>query len=420
MSHLFDNQQAITPFWLRLNKIFAYPLTTDTLAVIAGFSVLSLLKFLPGFGFLIGFLIWLGSYKYAYEVLAYTAKGGTGSTSLVYMANTDDMAVKQLFLVLGMIGMVALVAVFVHPVIAILFGMIVLISFPAAIIALAMEQRVLPALNPVLWLDLIGRIGSPYFLAVLFLLLMLISSATLKTYVLSLLPPLLSQVIFFFVSFYFLVVMFHLMGYIVYQYHEILGVKLSYAHSLEKARTADEIVLDEVKATVQEGELPKAIALLEESFGAGGGTPALRDEYHKLLRLAGDKEKLIEHGRHYITLLLNSFDNLRRALQIADDCLDVDKTFQLREPEQVLPLAKLAEQFGKSQLVVKLTSGFGSQYPDHPDTPNNDFLAAKALVNVNQEQKALDILRGLLRRYPEHALVAEIQQQVTVLERVLG
>ena len=70
------NTAAITPFWQRLREIMLYPSRPAALLTVIVLAVLRLIAMLPGlFGIVISLLLWVGLYKYAFEVLRNTANG---------------------------------------------------------------------------------------------------------------------------------------------------------------------------------------------------------------------------------------------------------------------------------------------------------------------------------------------------------
>ena len=84
------------------------------------------------------------------------------------------------------------------------------------------------------------RIGIPYFLVVFFLFLMITGMGTLEAFITpsSTLGNALMQHMFYFIEFYFMVAMFHLMGYMIYQYHEELGIEVNSDNERASVRAA--------------------------------------------------------------------------------------------------------------------------------------------------------------------------------------
>lgn len=425
VSELFQSRPEIEPVWNRIPSFFAFPFQPSVLAVLGGFTVLYALAFLPIplLSLVIWLLAWMGVYKYAYEVLANTATGDLGPPEGGYNTSTDYVAFKHVGLMLIM--MIATFWVALSSGSAVMTWAVILffvLAWPAAIITLAMTDSLIAALNPVTWVSVIGRIGWPYLAASVFLFLMEISEKIANSLVAGLTggAGLIGVLIGFFVSAYFLVATFHLMGYLVYQHHEELGVEVDEPIERNDAMSEDESLVARSRELVQEGQIEEALGLIREHLRGKGGVPAVHDQYRKLLQLREDRDALLEHGREYVGLLLHGFQDERKALRVTDECLAMDPEFRPGDPDDIRVLVERADQFGMERVVLHLTNGFAKRYPNHRDIPAVHLLAARYLADKRGEDRmALDVLRDLQKRYPEHPLREEIDRQAEILERIV-
>lgn len=426
MSDLFQARPEIEPVWNRLPQFFAYPLKPAVLIVLAAFTVLYAVSWWLFFP--VSTVLWLlalmGLYKFAYEVLAETASGSMEPPEGGYNANTDYMVFKHVGLMMimplatvllgGASGSVAV------------FWMVTLffvLAWPAAIITLAMTESLIAALNPLTWAAMMGRIGWPYLAACAFLFLMQAS----ERFVTAIAAQMVGQIstttmsLAFFIGGYFLMASFHLMGYLVYQHHEELGVEVDEPLEASDARSEDERLVAESRQLVEDGRAEEAVERLGNHLRQRGGEPALHDQYRKLLKLRDDTDRLLEHGREYVTLLLHSFEDKRKALRVAEECLDIDPEFRPAEGSQVRELVELADRFDLDRLVVGLSNGFAKRFPGHRDIPAVHLVAARHLSEKKgKDEMALKVLRDLQQRYPDHHLREEIDRQVALLEKVIG
>ncbi len=423
-SELVHDHGRIQPFWLRIPSFFAYPSQKSVLMVMIGFSVLQIFTFIPGVDWIVALLLWLAAYKYSYEVLVHTAEGHLDPPESRYMAGTDSMGLRQFLLVIGMMLMVQGVWWFTESmIISGVFALCLLLAFPAAIITLGMTRSLFAALNPITWISLISRIGGPYFLVFFFLFLMVTSVGSLEAFIApdGELMYVLMRPIFYFLDFYFMVAMFHLMGYMIYQYHEELGVEVTipYSRPSDRAASPDSPVISQAKDLVQEGRLAEAVDLVGGQLRSRGGTPELHEHYRKLLLLKKDKRALLEHANQYLPILLESVENPHKAVDVVAECYKMDPQFSVSYPAYVTTLAEHANRRGMHKLALLLTSGFAKRFPNHPDIPVNYLLAAKILTDrLGEDEKALAILRSLKKKYPEHPLQPEIQHYTQTLENI--
>ena len=413
----------IKPFWEIIPQIFRYPAHASSLTTIALFSLLWLLSFLPGLiGLLAALLMAAATYKFAYAVLVHTARGNLEPPE-GYFAQVDDGVYWQqiglwLLMFLIWIGVAMLTG---SPTVTITLAVFMLVALPIATMVLAIDQSVLHALNPVTWLDGMRRIGWPYVLVVVFLLMMIASSYTARAFVAPMLPFLLGYVAFQFIAMYFLVAMFFLMGYVIYQYHEELGFEIDeYAGGRLPDPRANDPILDRAQGLIEEGKPEDAKKVLKDALRSAGPLSEASKLYQRLCRITGDGAALKEFGRGQVTALLE-LGRDKDALELARECLETDASFQLADGRQVARLAELANTYGQYQLALKLTNGFGKRYPNHPDIPRVYLLAARVLSDkLGKDDQALAIVRQLERKYAQHELAPEIGKLRQMLDAISG
>lgn len=427
MSELFEARPEIEPVWNRLPSVFAYPLKPAVLIVLAGFTALyGVAAVIPVWpvALLLWLLAWMGLYKYAYEVLANTATGDLEPPEGGYNANTDFIVFKHVGLMLIMLLATASTALWSGSAAVTWMVMLFFVfAWPAAIITLAMTESLLAALNPATWVSIMGRVGWPYLAASVFLFLMQ-QSEGIANFLLSVFlggMPRVMGMAAFLLGGYFLVASFHLMGYLVYQNHEELGVEVDEPLESTDALSEDARLVAESRELVQDGRVEEAVERLGGHLRQRGGVPELHDQYRKLLKLRDDTDGLLAHGREYVTVLLHSFEDRRKALMIAEECLKLDPQFRPDDPSQIRELVELADHFGRDDLVLQLTNGFAKRYPNHRDIPVVHLAAARHLSEKRgQDEMALKVLKDLQARYPDHELREEIDRQAALLEKVTG
>lgn len=427
MSELFAAGETIPPVWSRIPQFFAYPLKIGVLAVLGGFAALRLLALLlpiPFVGFIIFLLTWMGLYKYAYEVLAHTAQGNLEPPETQYITETDFAAFKHVGLMFLMLFGTILVAAFTGSAfLALLAGLFFGLAWPAAIITLAMTGSLLSALNPATWISVMGRIGWPYLAAVIFLLMMQWSAGFVKWLFASATAGAGALVVIgaFFISGYFLVASFHLMGYLVYQFHEELGVDVDEAATGAAPMSEDERAVAQSREMIQDGRVEDAIGLLAERLKREGGTPEVHDQYRQLLRLQGRNDELLTHDREYVGMLLHGFGQSRKALLVTDECLRLDPSFRPPNPGDRAELVRLGNQFAMPEVVVGLGREFLRDHPDDERAPEVTMAVARALSDrMGDDTGALKLLRELERRHSEHPLRDEAKMLAQTLEKVLA
>ncbi len=418
-----QRKEAITPFWHRLSEIFRYPLQRDALLTVVLLGVARLGGYVPMMGWLIDLVVTIALLRYAGEVLYRSAKGRLEAPTGL---NVDDergwdlfrtqVAMVVLMLLAGFVG-TALEA----PYLTLGAALLIALGTPGALISAAIDGDWLRALNPMLWLQVMLRLGGPYFLLAGLCALVAIGSANAEAALAEVMPGVVATVAIGIVANYALVATFHLMGYTVYQYHERLEFDVDAGPVAPlRAADADQAVLDQSEQLATEGDLAAAEAVLREHIRERGGTDAVRARYRKLLRLRDDRPALLADGREQINVFL-ARDDERRAVEMWRECRELDPTFWPSDPDQVRRLSAKAAALGLSELALKGVSGFHKAYPKHRDIPANYLLAARLMVDrFSQDAKALELLRQLQTGFPQHPLAEEINAYAKTVEALVA
>ena len=412
---------AIEPFWLRLGAITRYPLQSSALTAIAIYSVLRLVaSFLPFIAWLILDTIALAAlYKFASQVLVNTAHGRM--TAPEGWANSDDnVGYTQLKLQVMLIVMAIGSVLIFGPLIGVCVMVFIGFAAPGATMSVATDGDLWHALNPKTWIEIMGRLGWSYFVVALLCGVIIVSQANAQAFLFPFLPKTVGLFVAFLIAQYAAIVNFHLMGYLIYQYHEELGWTPEADTEIRRSNDPDQDVLDAAEGFAAEGKLDQAEALLKDQLASRGGSAAVHERYRKLLALRGDNATLLKHGREYLNVLLAQNAD-RKALDVIRECLAIDKSFQPTEPAFVNRLAQRAADLGMSQLALDILSGFHKAFPRHADTPKNYLLAAKLMAEkMNAEDKAHALLSQVAKAFPAHPMLPEVESYLKFLEALLA
>lgn len=445
----------LTPFWRRLPRFFLYPFQLGTMLRIGGYSLFSglILWFLmlqaapaqlflggaraqaggsEGLGdlpiiqvgvplMLLQAILWLALLKYAFAVLEHTAAGyltEPGAQGGPIRPIETGLVFKQ-FLLYAITGLLIGFAAVPFGLAGVVIGSLLAgLALPAAVMILTVTRSLSEAVNPLRLAGLIRTVGSPYLALWFFLLSLSEGEQWLQGVLLDRLGFALVLPMLNFVAFYFIVIMFHMMGYVLYQYHEALGLRPAIGFDRAEARpgAAGDPLIMRLNALMAEGDAEPALDLLEEALRTRWQDNDLHERYQKLLTATGKKAAALRHGREFITKLVNE-KRLGRALSLYEECLGLDPEFQPQDPSQWEPLARTAKLSGRSQLALELLLGFVRGYPGHPRLPAALLLAAQiSSENFHRDRDARSLLRKLLEQHPEHELAGEAQQYLAILE----
>jgi tetratricopeptide (TPR) repeat protein len=298
----------------------------------------------------------------------------------------------------------------------------VLLSIPASVISLGIEDDFGKALNPAHLAGIMRQIGWPYLVLCIFLLLLSSASAVAEEYVFPHMPVWLAAILGTFLTGYFTLSMFHLMGYVVYQYHEPLGydeVK-EFSNNLPASKgphAEAHPLLNQVNILIAEGKTEEAKQRLASEL-ASSNDPALHDRYHKLLVALNDQEGLRSHGQSYIPVLI-SINKLGKAVEVLTACQKSNPKFALTDASTTYSLAKYAADMQRHDTALKTLSGFAQRFAGSPHIPAAYLLAAQIVCEQkNDFAQAKKILTSLLKSYPQHALAGEIRNYLQFVERL--
>lgn len=385
----------IPPFWTRLRQISLFPLRGEALITLVVLSLASVLTEIPILGLFAWLFLLAMAYKYAFSVLRDTAHGHLEAQAGMLDA-PDSVLIKFLAMnIVLAIGVVALLFL-LGPAGLVIGTLLAILVQPAATLSLAMENSLVAALNPATWIELIQRVGAPYFLLCVLLFVFQLSAQRAELWLAPLLPTVLGGIVAQAVFLWGLFATFHLMGYLLYQSHEALGFE-PHRHEAEAEipRTPDQRLLESAGVRLQEGDAAGARALIEEVIGGRAVGLEVHELYRRLLKADGAREPLLRHGRQYLHLLIQEKQD-RRALGLARECLDADPGFATLDAADGLRLAERAATLGQHKLALDLLIGVARSHPREPE-------------GVEAALQAAELLRG---RYDRASEAEALLQQV--------
>ena len=413
-------QNLIEPFWNRMPRIFAYPLSLQPLVLTAVLAFMTLL--LSGDGLISSILrgvMWLMVLKYSFESLKATAGGNLKPPPVNSRTITEDIqqVFKQfaiyllIFIGFGYISVKAGIFMGVVFVIAALFFV------PSMIILLVTTGSLFQAINPALFCGLVFRIGWAYVLMYFFLFLLGSAPAYLAQYVIRFLPPELHAMLFGFAKSFYTLVSYHLMGYVILQYHDKIGYKVDYedfkdptAEDYKPQKSdPDAELLAAVAPLIKEGKLDEAIALIKERIGSQPiRGEKLSERYYNLLKMKKRTAEMLEHGVVHLDILAAQ-NQKARAIAVFTECRTTDSNF-LPSAGALFRLAGWLNESGKTKAAVAVYNCLVKSYPDNPQVPRAYFRIAQilhdGLMNTDQAKKALSLL---LKKFPNHDIVPQVE-----------
>src|SRR5690554_5294270 len=218
------------PFWQRISAFFRYPFHRDPLMVVAFCTLVPIFLGDGLSGWLVYILLALVLFKYAYAVIRHTAEGHMKPppVSTAWSGQGFAIGIQQMVMFIAMGLLVAFAMAMLGPLPGLVLGALVVLALPAAIMILAMERSVFAALNPLNLATLITAIGWPYFLLYGFLILMTMASGAAQDFAVTHLEPVLAQPLAGFPNSTYMLILFHMLGYLLFQFQQELGFASDY------------------------------------------------------------------------------------------------------------------------------------------------------------------------------------------------
>ncbi len=413
----------IDPFWQRIPQFFLYPFSLRPLLLMVVISVIAALFKGPGVvGLLATAAVWGLSFKYAYSILQNTAGGDltTPKLNIETLSENFGPVVKQFGIFFVLIFVAALIAKTLGFLPATLFSVLSIIFLPSMIILLVTTGSLIQAVNPMMFVTLAFRIGWGYLLMYFFNFLLGGAPTLITHYVIQHLPPIAQIFLFTLVKTYYTFISYHLMGYVILQYHEDIGYKVDFEDFRETESDGEEAgsagtdphsrMLVRVNQLIKDGDHSGAIDVIEnETRQTGIIDPLLSERYYTLLKMTGAHQKLVTHAKVHLNLLVQA-NQKEPALSVYQESLSKDPQF-LPSSGSLFKLGSWLNEIGKGEAAIQTFNKLAKAYPEDPLVPKSYFRAAQIFNDrLLNPEKAKKILKGVMLKYPNHDIIPFVER----------
>ena len=234
--------------------------------------------------------------------------------------------------------------------------------------------------------------------------------------------PSLSIAVFSFITMYFYLIMFNMMGYTLYQYHEALGYSVDVeAHEHDNDQSKDTVAISPelraVEILIHEGKTQQAVSQLQQFVLNNPNDMDARERILKLLRLVGDKERHQSQGRSYISYLMGE-NKLAQAAKIVSDGQVFDKNFKPEKASERVEIANYFSQHRQGKLAMALVNNLHRDFPTYEGTAEAYMMVATLLVEqFNDDERAIQVLQFILSHYPTSSVNEQAKEYLRILER---
>ncbi len=362
----------VKPFWQCFDRFFKFPLKTENLVFILVSILLFMFVPVPDakelvspLGFVYRIIVWIlfPSFVVAYfSAVAVKASDGNPEAPNISEAWTDGgflVFFKAMIIIVVFSMAKGFSGSFLGAGFELFLTLFATLAIPASLILLFLEREISAAVNPGRIIGLMQAVGWPY-LFLWGLVMMLFSGPDV---VMSLPESFLKSIIFptlaLLANLYFGLVLFHLLGYVVYQYHYELGVALprEEIEGLRMTRSPQKAAILESELLIMEGKYHSAIHLLKRFIDDIESDDPKQDQvWLKLYELAQtvckDREsvEIIEDYIHHLLTKDQSF----KVVAILRNLLQKTPQFKFCDFSSPDPIEKFLRDEKEVELLIQL------------------------------------------------------------------
>jgi hypothetical protein len=398
------------PFWRRLQQSFRYPMDPQAATIIGVVSLLTALcSFIPSIFILLPLLILSGAMmKYAFTCLESTALGNLIAPDIGQAFGEGLSLIIKLIAIFILLGAAVIgIVVMVGATLGMFVGVLFMVSLPAILINFSINESIIEALNPINALRLMLSIGMPYLLLLVFMGIMVVSVGVISQFIgdtNSLITITLQSV----VSNYYTIVIFHIMGYMIFQYQDRLGfIARENIGGDDRSRTDFESSLVEIEVHIKEGLFQEAIVIFDALLKRHSKNKKLYEKYFDFLCALKDREKTINFSSLYLKFIIeNKYDYL--LLTTYKRTLNVEPLYMPNKATIRLTLAQALSDSGDFKAAIKLINGLHKQYPQYSKLVEAYTLMAECLRNMPNMQEKVKQCYRLVEHFKSQQVKASL------------
>ena len=402
--------QRIDPFWNRIPQFFVYGLRPLPLLLTLGLAFVTYVFT----NIFVLIFVYAMMVKYCLVVLDHSAEGRLQPPPLdseVLLQNYNPVAKQVAIFIL--FGFIIISMGSINGTLALLTLILGLLMLPASVMVLATTESLTQAMNPLLLARMIGRIGWSYLGLYGLLLIVSMAEGNLQGFLATRIPKSVLLPTINAVNLYFSVMMFHMMGYVLYQHHDSLGF------SVAKDEGDDDPISDRLgrfRTFMEENKPQAAKAELESLLAETPDEPALQEKYCTMLKLHGTAEEKQRFAGRYLSSLFSQGRH-KDAARVYVDCVTKKEGFALADPQHYLPLMRMLCDMGKPREAVLLTGNCHLRFPNAPEVAEIYLESARILSGeFNRDNTARKLLSFVIKNYPQHPVREEAEKLLQLLQ----
>ena len=412
------------PFWRRLQESFRYPLNGNALTLIVGVSIISAILGAISFLFIVSIILYLlvmgAMMKYCFSCLEHTAMGSMVPPDItVAYSGGMRVLVHLVIMIVAVSAAVITVAHYLGPEIAGLLGFIILLGVPAILINYALSESLASALNLLSMLRLMLIIGLPYGLLIGFIMIMAGSVGVINELIgdrFAMLSSILQSV----VGYYYMVVVFHIMGYMIFQYQGSLGFTARKDSGEEgNVRSQKDRLNALINVNLKEGNLKQANQYFADGLLKFGEDQAFLDRYFEFLSRTKNVDGMSRFAEQYMLSIVKAGRSDKLALTYKQ-ILQLVESYRPESPELRYAVARDSRRVVDPATVIKLIKGLHKEHPEFPHLINAYELMAESFDDLPNMSEHARKCRALIAHLRDRLPKQDGSEKIQVKKAVFG
>jgi len=394
-----NNESSVPPFWRVLHEIYLYPSSLSAVMVIV---LTAFLTALFGSATLLLIFPTLIIIHYCFACLRSTAQGRMEPPDFEKSIEGSISPIFFVFIVIFVaLFIVGLTDSALGTGFAILIGLLFICVLPAAILVIAIEEQLLPALNLGRLMAIVSATGTSYFVALLFILIMFFSLASLQYALVLDDSSFLGVFLQSLIGNYYNVVIFHILGYLIYQNQHEFGSFVNTSKQETVFRGEEELNNAKIEALVKAGRYSAALELSKHQIKLSNA-PMWQWQRCLRLLLATQSNKSLQAFSDVYFPKLRSFDKHDAMAEAYIEMRQRLPAIHIKEPSIQLEIADALMDIGKYKYVVLLLRQFHKTSSDRANLTRAFGILAKAYRKIPGQSKNADIFDRQVRLMTEN------------------
>ncbi|MBL4866215.1 MAG: hypothetical protein JKY67_07560 [Pseudomonadales bacterium] len=358
------------------------------------------------------------STQYAFSIIEYSVEASEEPPGLSAVFGREGIEVlfQRIAIVVVMGGLTLLgylylpISLFVP-----LVGLILLI-FPACIIAVVLDRSIVGVLNPERLVDIVRAIGWAYAFLYFLIVIGLLFVLSFVGLFVGQLPEQVFEFLVGGLSGYYYFLLFRVIGYVIFQYQSELGYVAVYEPTKKmagKKTSSGDPLSVKIDIFLKEGRYQEVAALLKAEIKKPGSHGKLHDKFYKLMVAMDNQRAIMDHADEYLQLQV-TMGRMVGMPALLQAYITIDPDYKPKEPELCFRLAKGLFGLAHYREVFHLLHRLHVRSPEFQELPDAYLLLAKALGDgLKFNDKAQSYLKYILKAFPE---TPQAEQAQTYLE----